>query len=91
MYEEFLKIKAKKPWLFYCLIIPFVLVWGYEMYGKYLVNSGKEAVKDAEEADVKLKAEQDKAEAGGEYHKEEADRIEEKISNIKVDEDWHKK
>ena len=91
MYEKFIEIKSKKPWLFYLLIIPFVLVWGYEMYSKYLVNSGKEIVKETEEADVKLKADQDKAEAGGEYHKEEADKIEEKIDNINVDEDWHKK
>lgn len=90
MYDKFLEIKSKKPWLFYLLIIPFVLVWAYEIYNKYLVNSGKEIVKETEEADAKLKEKQNKAEAGGDYHKEEADKKEEKIDNIKVDEDWHK-
>ncbi len=91
MYEKFLKIKEKRPWLFYLLIVPFLVVFLLEMYSKYLVNSGKEIVKDAEKADAELAKDQLKAEAGADYHKEEADKLEDKIENTSVDEDWHKK
>ncbi len=91
MYEKLLKIKEEKKWLFYLLIIPFVILLLYEMYNKYLVNSGKEAVKDAEKKDKDLKAEQEKAEHGSDYHKEKSDKIEEKIKDTDIDEDWHLK
>ena len=89
MYEKFLKIKEKRPWLFYLLIVPFLVVFILEMYNKYLVNSGKEIVKDAEKEDKALKVEQDKAKAGADWHKDEADKIGDKIKNISVDDDWH--
>jgi hypothetical protein len=91
MYEKFLKLKEEKAWLFWLLIIPFIFVAGLEFYNKYLVNSGKQAVKDAEKADKDLKKEQTKAELGGEYHEEKAEEIEEKINDIKTDKDWHLK
>jgi hypothetical protein len=91
MYKKILKLKETKKWLFYLLIIPFLLAAIYEFYSKYLVNSGKEFIKDTEKKDKELKKEQTKAEQGAKYHEEEADKIEEKIDNIKVDEDWHLK
>jgi len=91
MYEKILKLKETKKWLFYLLIIPFILAAIYEFYNKYLVNSGKEIVKDAEKEDKKLKEKQIKAEKNAKYHEEAADKIEEKIDNIKVDKDWHLK
>ena len=90
MYDKFLKLKEDKPWLFWVLIIPFIVVAGFELYNKYLVNSGKQAVKDAEKKDEKLKDKQNKAEAGADYHEEKAKEIEKDIKEIKVDEDWHK-
>jgi hypothetical protein len=91
MYEKFLKLKEEKKWLFYLLIIPFLIVAALEFYNRYLVNSGKQIVKDTEEKDSKLKKDQLKAEAGGEYHKDEADKLQNEIDNKKVDEDWHLK
>jgi heme/copper-type cytochrome/quinol oxidase subunit 2 len=91
MYDKFLKLKENKPWLFWILIIPFVIVAAMEFYNRYLVNSGKKAVKDAEKKDEKLAEKQHKAEAKAEQHEKNADNIEEEINNIKVDEDWHLK
>ena len=91
MYDKFLKLKENKPWLFWILIIPFVIVAAMEFYNRYLINSGKQAVKDAEKKDDKLAEKQHKAEAKAEQHEENADNIEKEINNIKVDEDWHLK
>lgn len=91
MYEKILKLKEDKKWLFYLLIIPFALAFIYEMYNKYLVNSGKQIVKDAEKKDEELLKKQQKAEAGADYHKQKADQIEKDIENKKVNEDWNKK
>lgn len=91
MYDKFLKLKEEKKWLFWLLIIPFVVVAGMEFYNRYLVNSGKKAVKDAENKDEKLAKKQHKAEAKAEQYKENADNIQEQIDNIKVDEDWYLK
>ena len=90
MYDKFLKLKENKPWLFWILIIPFLAVAAMEFYNRYLVNSGKQAVKDAENKDEKLKEKQNKAEALAEHHEKKANNIEKQIENIKVDEDWHK-
>ena len=90
MYEKFIKLKEDKPWLFYLLFLPFLLIAAYEMYNRYLVNSGKKIVEEAEKKDGELKKEQDKAEAGAEYHKEEADKKEKEIKED-VDKDWHLK
>lgn len=90
MYDKFLKLKEEKKWLFYLLIIPFGVVCLLELYNKYLVNSGKQIVKDAEKADAKLKDEQEDADNKADAHKAEADKIEENIENIKPDENWHK-
>jgi len=91
MYEKLLKLKEEKQWLFWLLIIPFVLAAGYEFYNRYLINSGKQAVKDAEKEDGKLKEKQDKAEAIADVHKKEADKIDKNIKDTKVDKDWHLK
>lgn len=91
MYEKFLEIKEKRAWLFYLLIIPFVLVFVYEMYNRYLVNSGKEIIKDAKKEDANLKKEQAKAEGAAKVHQEEAKKIEENIKNDTTDKDWHLK
>ena len=90
MYEKFIKLKEEKQWLFWLLIIPFIIIAGMEFYNRYLVNSGKKAVKDAEKKDGKLAEKQHKAEAKADQHKENADNIQEQIDNIKVDENWHK-
>jgi hypothetical protein len=89
MYEKFLKMKEDKPWLFWLLIIPFVIVAALEFYNRYLVNSGKKIVEDAEKKDKELEKGQMKAEAGADYHEEKAKKIEEEINNKKVDKDWH--
>lgn len=89
MYNKLLELKEKKQWLFWLLIIPFIVAAGFEFYNRYLVNSGKKAVKDAEKKDEKLAEKQHKAEAKADQHKENADDIQEQIDNIKVDEDWH--
>ena len=91
MYEKLLELKENKKWLFYLLIPIFIVVTGFEFYNKYLINSGKQLVKDTEEEDKKLKAKQDKAEAIGEHHKAEADKIEKDIKDTKVEKDWHLK
>lgn len=91
MYNKFLKLKENKPWLFWLLIIPFVVVSIIEFYNTYLVNSGKKAVKDAEKEDEKLKEKQKKAEVLADYHEEKANDIQKEIDNIKVDKDWHLK
>lgn len=91
MYDKFMKLKEEKQWLFWLLIIPFIVVAGMEFYNRYLVNSGKKTVKDAEKKDEKLAEKQHKAEAKAEQHEKNADNIEEQIDNIKVDKDWHLK
>jgi hypothetical protein len=91
MYEKFMELKEKKKWLFWLLIIPFLFVAALEFYNRYLVNSGKKIVKDTEKEDAKLKAQQDKFNKEADAHKDEADKIEENIKKIEVDEDWHKK
>ena len=91
MYEKLLKLKEEKQWLFWLLIIPFVLAAGYEFYNRYLINSGKQAVKDAEKKDEKLKDKQIKAEVAAEVHEKKADEIEQKIKDTKVDKDWYLK
>jgi cell division protein FtsL len=90
MYEKLLKLKQEKQWLFWLLIIPFIFVAIVEFYNRYLVNSGKQAVKDAEKKDKKLAKKQHEAEAKANQHKKNADDIKKQIENIKVDEDWHK-
>lgn len=90
MYEWFLKIKEEKKWLFYLLILPFLAVFAYEMYNKFLLNDGKEIVDKAEEEDEKIKKQQQKAEIGAEFHKEEAERIEKELKES-TDKDWHLK
>jgi uncharacterized membrane protein len=93
MYNKFLKLKEDKPWLFWILILPFVVVFVLEFYNKYLVSSGKQVVKDAEKQNDKIKKQQQKAQIKAEIYKEEADNIEEKIDNINktIDKDWHLK
>lgn len=90
MYNKFIKLKEEKPWLFWILIVPFAIVAAMEFYNRYLINSGKQAVKDAEKKDEKLKEKQNKAEALAGYHKKKADDIEDQIKNIQIDKDWHK-
>lgn len=91
MYQKFLKLKKEKAWLFYLLIIPFLIVAVLEFYNKYLVNSGKEIVKKAEEQNGSLEKNQMKAEAGADYHEEKSNKIEEDINKKKVDKNWHLK
>lgn len=90
MYESFLKLKEEKKWLFYLLIIPFSLIFIYEMYNRYLVNSGKQIVKDAKKKDEELSQKQKKAEAGAKYHQDKAEEIEKEIEDKKIGEEWHK-
>jgi len=89
MYERFLELKKTKSWLFYLLIIPFVFIAIMEFYNRYLMNSGKKVVVEAEKKDEDLKAKQEKAEQDAKDHEEKADKIEEEIDKEKVDKDWH--
>ena len=89
MYDNFLKLKEEKAWLFYLLIIPFIIVAALEFYNRYLVNSGKKVVEEAKKKDKELQKGQMKAEAGADYHEEKAKKIEEEMNNKKVDKDWH--
>lgn len=93
MYDKFLKLKKDKPFLFWVLILPFLIVFILEFYNKYLVSSGKQVVKDAEKQNDNLKKGQQKAQTKAEVYKEEADNIEEKINDINktIDKDWHLK
>jgi len=89
MYEKFLELKENKKWLFYLLIIPFVIVAGLEFYNRYLLNSGKQIVRDTEEEDKKLEREQVKAEESAKYHQEKAKELEKESNNVEVNKDWH--
>lgn len=91
MYEKFLELKKNKRWLFWILIVPFLIVAFLEFYKKYLINSGKKAVKDAEKKDEKLSKKQKETQELADYHKKQADNIEKQIENIKTDKEWHLK
>jgi predicted negative regulator of RcsB-dependent stress response len=91
MYEKMLKLKDNKKWLFYLLIIPFGLLFLYNLYNKYIIRGVKKAIQDAEGIDKKLtkKIEDTKQKALEEHGK--AKKIEEKINNTTIDKDWHLK
>jgi predicted negative regulator of RcsB-dependent stress response len=91
MYEKMLELKNNKKWLFYLLIIPFALLFLYNLYNKYIIRGVKKAIKDAEGVDKKLtkEIESTKQKALEEFNK--AKEIEEKINNTKIDKDWHLK
>lgn len=91
MYDKLLKLKENKKWLYYLLIVPIVVLGILEIYNKYLVNSAKNIVKDAEKKDNDLEKKQIKAEQAAEFHKEEAENIEKNINNKKIDKNWHLK
>lgn len=91
MYEKLLKLKENKKWLYYLLLLPILILVILEIYNKYLVNSGKNAVKKAEELDNQLEKKQIKAEQGAEFHQEEANAIEKDIDSKKIDKDWYLK
>ena len=91
MYDRLLKLKTDKKWLYYLLLLPILVLAILELYNKYLSNSAKNAVQDAENNDKKLEKKQIKAEQAAEYHEEKAKNIEKNINNQKIDRDWHLK
>jgi hypothetical protein len=91
MYDRLLKLKTDKKWLYYLLLLPIVVLAILEMYNKYLSNSAKTTVQDAENNDKKLEKKQIKAEQAAEYHEEKAKNIEKNINNQKIDKNWHLK
>lgn len=91
MYDKLLKLKTDKKWLYYLLFVPILVVAVLEIYNKYLLNSAKNTVQDAENNDKKFKNKQTKAEQAAKYHEEKAKDIEKNINNQKTDKDWHLK
>ena len=91
MYEKLIALKEDKKWLYYILFIPIIILSIYELYSKYLVNSSKNIIKNAEEVDKVLEKEQIKAEQGSKFHEEKAEQIKEQIKNQKIDKDWYLK
>lgn len=91
MYDKLLKLKTDKKWLYYVLLLPILFLAVLEIYNKYLINSAKTAVQDAEKNDKKLEKKQIKAEQAAEYHKEKAKDIEKNINDQKIDKNWHLK
>lgn len=91
MLEKLLALKEDKKWLYYLLILPIIILSIYELYNKYLINSSKNIVKDAQKTDDILQKEQTKIEQKAKVHEEEAQKIEENINNTKVDKDWYLK
>jgi G:T/U-mismatch repair DNA glycosylase len=89
MYEKMLKLKQDKKWLYYLLFLPIAVLAILELYNKYLSNSVKKHIRKAEEKDKTLEKQQIKAEAGADFHKQEADKIKKDIKNTKITEDWH--
>ena len=91
MYDKLLKLKTDKKWLYYILLVPILVLAVLEIYNKYLINSAKNAVQDAEKNDKKLEKKQIKAEQAAEYHKEKAKDIEKNINDQKIGKNWHLK
>jgi predicted Holliday junction resolvase-like endonuclease len=91
MYEKMLEIKQNKKWLFYLLIVPFALLFLYNLYNKYIIRGAKKDIEDAEEQEGKLKNKQNKLLEQAQKEQDEAKKIEEKIDNTTIDKDWHLK
>ena len=91
MYDKLLKLKENKKWLYYLLFIPVAVLAVLEIYNKYLANSAKNTVKDAEKKDNDLEKKQIKAEQAAEFHEEEAENIKKNINSQKTDKNWHLK
>ena len=91
MYDKLLKLKENKKWLYYLFFIPAAVLAVLEIYNKYLANSAKNTVKDAEKKDNDLEKKQIKAEQAAEFHEEEAENIKKNINSQKTDKNWHLK
>lgn len=91
MYEKMLELKNNKKWLFYLLIIPFGLLFLYNLYNKYIIRGVKKAIQDAEGVDKKLTKEIESTKQKALEELNKAKEIEEKINNTKIDKDWHLK
>ena len=90
MIDKLKELKDKKKLLYY-VALPLL---GLLLLVKFLMDvNTKGAVKDidkAEKADATLQDEQKAAEVKAQVYKEAADRADESIENIDVDEDWNK-
>lgn len=91
MYEKMLEIKQNKKWLFYLLIVPFALLFLYNLYNKYIIRGAKKDIEDAEKQEGRLKNKQIKLLEQAQKEQDEARKIEEKINNTTIDKDWHLK
>ena len=89
MIEKIKGLKGKSRLLYY-MVLPLL---GILLLVKYLMDTNVlGAVKDvekAEKADAALQDEQKAAEVKAEIYKEAADKAEEEIENIEIDEDWN--
>ena len=90
MIDKLKDLKTKKKFLYY-IALPLL---GILLLVKFLMEMNvKGAVKDVEEAekaDAILQDEQKEAEVKADVFKEAADKAEEAIENIEVDENWNK-
>lgn len=90
MIDKLKELKGKKKLLYY-VALPLI---GILLLVKFLMElnvlGAVKDVKKAEKADAALQDEQKEAEVKAKMHKEAADKAEEEIDNIKVDEDWNK-
>lgn len=91
MYDKLLKLKEDKKWLYYLLLLPIGVLAILEIYNKYLSNSAKVTVQDAEKKDKDLEKKQIKTEQAAKIREEEAKNIEKNINNQKIDKNWHLK
>lgn len=91
MLEKLQALKENKKWLYYILFLPILVLSIYELYNKYLVNSSKTIIQNAEKKDDTLQKEQIKAEQTAAIHQEEANKIEDKINSTQVNKDWYLK
>ena len=88
--DKLVELWKTNKWMFFLLVIPLGLASIYNLLIKMNVSGAKKDVKKAEKKDVELKEKQDKANAVADKLKDEANKIENNIENLKDDEDWNK-
>lgn len=78
-------------WMFFLLVIPLGIAGVYQLLMSANLKGAKKDVEEAEKQDAKLQDDQKEAEVKADVAKEQADAIQDKIDNIKPDEDWQNK
>lgn len=94
--DEWLKnIYSKNKFLFW-VVVPFVgtfllLTMGRNFISKLIVNVSNEELSNSKIADATLKEKENSAKIAASNHQNASESIDDKIKNIKTDEDWNKK